>query len=270
MLSKWGTCEFARAMYNYVHTKKLTVKDYKLMIRRRMLIPTDRKAVATLYNNAGVFPNEESVHWSFGDKALEDCRLIDILCAYVKEEPGMSHFWNKAIKIDLDAYCAPWMFDNPWTQWLEGKKVLVVHPFIESIKHQYYNNREKLFDNPKVLPRFKELICIKAVQSQGGEKPPFSDWFEALKYMEDEIDKHDYDVALIGCGAYGMSLAAHVKRQGKVGIHLAGWTQMLFGVYGERWVKQPRYAKYINEYWIRPNEGEQIKNADSIEGACYW
>ena len=92
---------------------------------------------------------------------------------------------------------------------LKGKRVLVVHPFVESIKYQYEYNREQLFTNPDVLPEFKELILIKAVQTQANAKDPrFNDWFEALQYMKDEIDKHEYDIALIGCGAYGTCLAA--------------------------------------------------------------
>lgn len=89
--------------------------------------------------------------------------------------------------------------------------------------------------------------------------------------MEAEIDKYDYDVALIGCGAYGMSLAAYVKSKGKVAIHLAGWTQMLFGVYGERWFsQQSQYSSVINQYWIRPNRNENIKNGKKIENGAYW
>lgn len=71
---------------------------------------------------------------------------------------------------------------------------------------------------------------MKAVQTQADAKDSrFKDWFEALQYMKDEIDKCDYDIALIGCGAYGMCLAAHVKRQGKQAVHLASMTQMLLG-----------------------------------------
>lgn len=89
--------------------------------------------------------------------------------------------------------------------------------------------------------------------------------------MKDEISKLDFDIALIGCGAYGMCLAAHVKRMGKQAVHLAGWTQMLFGVYGERWIKdQPKYSKYINDYWIRPLESEKPKGAEKVENGCYW
>ena len=89
--------------------------------------------------------------------------------------------------------------------------------------------------------------------------------------MEDEIDRCEYDAVIIGCGAYGMSLAAHVKRRGKVALHLAGWTQMLFGVYGERWVsQQPKYSSVINDYWIRPSDNERIKNGSMVENGCYW
>ena len=89
--------------------------------------------------------------------------------------------------------------------------------------------------------------------------------------MKSEIAKKDFDVALIGCGAYGMPLAAFVKSLGKVGIQLAGWTQMLFGVYGERWIsQQTQYSKFINKYWIRPNENETPRKAKDIESGCYW
>ena len=53
--------------------------------------------------------------------------------------------------------------------------------------------------------------------------------------MKSEIDKCDYDVCLIGCGAYGFPLAAHVKHKGKQAIHLGGTLQLLFGIKGNRW-----------------------------------
>ena len=89
--------------------------------------------------------------------------------------------------------------------------------------------------------------------------------------MKQEIDCCDYEIALIGCGAYGMDLAAHVKRRGKIAIHLAGWTQMLFGIYGNRWLEdQPAYRRLINEYWVRPLESEKAAGAEKVENGCYW
>ena len=161
---------------------------------------------------------------------------------------------------------------------MKGKKVLVVHPFSESIECQY-KKREKLFDNPDVLPEFGSLTVIKAVQSMGGECKGFRDWFEALHHMEEKIDKVDYDVVLIGCGAYGLPLAAHCKRQGKKVIHLGGVLQLLFGIRGNRWERDTYgkgwpgidYSKLLsNPYWVRPLEMEVTKNAKKVEEGCYW
>ncbi len=88
--------------------------------------------------------------------------------------------------------------------------------------------------------------------------------------MEDEIDKHDYDIALIGCGAYGFPLAAHVKRRGKKAVHLAGTLQLLFGIIGSRWEHDELYNQLFNEYWCRPNENEKPQTANHVENGCYW
>ena len=271
MLSKWGTIEFDQALSTYlIHKGKVSSKDAVKMLKGEIPIPSVGKKF-DLYNNAGVFPLTPEIADRFGEQALKDCQQIDILGSYIKNEFILFPLMPNAIKVNLDAFYAPWLFTNPWTKWLRGKKVLVVHPFVESISHQYNNNRTHLFDNPDVLPEFESLTCIKAVQTQAGEKCQFNDWFEALNYMKGQIDKCDYDVAIIGCGAYGMSLAAHVKRRGKVALHLAGWTQMLFGVYGERWVsQQSNYSSVINQYWIRPNKSENVKNGGKVEGGCYW
>ena len=46
---------------------------------------------------------------------------------------------------------------------------------------------------------------------------------------------------------------------------------MLFGIYGKRWLDQePEYRKYINEFWVRPNDSEKPFGANKVEGACYW
>lgn len=156
--------------------------------------------------------------------------------------------------------------------------MLVIHPFAELIIKQY-QRREQLFDNPDVLPEF-DLKVIKAVQSLGGESNGFADWFEALQYMKNEMDRTDYDICLIGCGAYGFPLAAHAKRQKKKVVHFGGELQLLFGIKGSRWEDPlqaikcglPRdfYQKlFINPAWVRP---EEYKNAHSlkVENACYW
>ena len=79
-----------------------------------------------------------------------------------------------------------------------------------------------------------------------------------------------FDVAIVGCGSYGMPLAARIKGLGKQVIHLAGATQILFGIRGARWDARPYMQKFFNENWTRPSATERPKNADLVEGACYW
>ena len=38
--------------------------------------------------------------------------------------------------------------------------------------------------------------------------------------MKSEIDKKDFDIALLGCGAYGVPLAAHIKQNGKEAVYV--------------------------------------------------
>ena len=84
------------------------------------------------------------------------------------------------------------------------------------------------------------------------------------------VTAEDYDVALIGCGAYGFHLAAHAKRRGKVGLHMASYVQLLFGIRGARWDADPEYSRFYNDAWVRPSADERPAGAETIEGGCYW
>ena len=272
MISKFGTVELSNIVAAYYKLNGLNKEFFKDFFNYNVSFDLHR-TLKTLCSNAGFFPYNIDLGIRFYERMLQDMPEIDVLASYIYEEKNVKQFLTGIKKrVNLDGFYAPFRWENPWTKALKDKRVLVVHPFVESIRYQYENNRTKLWNNPDVLPEFKELLTLKAVQSIADAKDqPYKDWFEALRYMEDEIAKLDFDVAIIGCGAYGMCLAAHVKRMGKIAIHLAGWTQMLFGVYGNRWIKdQPEYSKFINKYWIRPNENEKPKGANKIENGCYW
>ena len=163
----------------------------------------------------------------------------------------------------------PYYFNNPWSRALAVKRVLIVHPFIDSIIKQY-QKRELLFENKSILPEFSELICVRAVQSNAGETSIYNDWFDALEHMEKEISKYDFDIAIIGAGAYSLPLAAYVKQLGKIAVQMSGSTQILFGIKGKRWEQIPEISKFFNENWIRPSEDETPKGSTKVEGGSYW
>ena len=272
MVSKFGTIELDNLICFELSQKGIKAQNYIQALKGRYSIHMD-EAFTKLCNNAGFFPPDKDLLEKYYNLVCQDVQEIDILGSYLKSEEFVQDKLSpQCVKVDLDGYYAPFLWKNPWTKHLKDKRVLVVHPFVESIKSQY-DRREKLFEDPDVLPEFSELYLVKAVQSIAGNgaQLPYRDWFEALQWMKEQMDQYPYDIALIGCGAYGMDLAAHAKRKGKAAIHLAGWTQMLFGIYGNRWIKdQPEYGKFINEFWVRPNDAEKPKNASHVENACYW
>jgi len=227
----------------------------------------DKDVQAALANQAGFFPTGEAYLMRFAERMLQDVQSLDILSSCCPGETWVRAFFPNA-KVTPLADLEPYYHTDPWTQALTGRRVLVISPFEASI-HRQYDRRHLLFRDPGVLPKF-ELLTLKAVQSIVGCPTGFKDWFEALDWMCSQIDKMDFDVAIIGAGAYSLPLAAYVKRMGKQGIHLGGATQILFGIRGGRWDRMPFFQKLYNDHWRRPLAQETPENFKEVEGGCYW
>jgi pyruvate/2-oxoglutarate dehydrogenase complex dihydrolipoamide dehydrogenase (E3) component len=88
--------------------------------------------------------------------------------------------------------------------------------------------------------------------------------------MESQALEHDFDVAIIGCGAYGFPLASRLKKQGRKAIHLGGPTQLLFGIKGNRWDSMPDHRTLYNEHWVRPKESEKPLARRTVGQDSYW
>jgi len=251
MLGRLGAVEVKCILYGMFPFK------YSLFLRRYV------KKHA--HNNAGFFPMDRESFRRFKDLMLADMRELDILATWRPEELLFKKQLRRSRKIPRDIL---FVYDHPmyWSRALEGKKVLVVHPFVETIEKQYKERRELLFKNEKVLPEFASFQVIKAVQTAAGNTAGFDSWFDALEYMKAEIAKCDFDVCLLACGAYGIPLAAHIKRMGKKAVHMGGSMQLLFGVIGKRWERYPMR----NKYWVRPSASERPKGFNLIEDGCYW
>ncbi|WP_430936224.1 hypothetical protein [Saccharicrinis sp. 156] len=277
MIARFGAFELA-TITNYLGVRQGRQSLYKYIKGDVIDWWWNKTLLNFMHQNAGFFPMSERYIEKFCQLMLEETKNVDILGSWQKNEFFIQKELNEASKIQL-IYLDPYWSKKPWTRILEGKKVLVVHPFKHTIEAQY-KRRELLFENPAVLPKFLSLQVIRAVQSIGGSDNGFKDWFEALNYMKSEIDKCDYDICLIGCGAYGFPLAAHVKRMGKKAVHLGGSLQLLFGIKGKRWEhpefgiedfnEKGKYLTLMNEYWIYPGAQERPKSAGKVEDACYW
>lgn len=242
-------------------------------MRTAEFLRTDKmeKAIKNMGEWSGFFPNDTKLLYRFNELMKEDCRQVDVLGVWYLtcEDYYMKHYCTALKSVGNLMSLEPWnVMDNPWTSALRGKKVLVIHPFEKTIREQYAKH-EKLFVNPELLPEFT-LLTLKAVQTSGSATDErFETWFDALDYMCGECEKLDFDVALIGCGAYGFPLAAHIKRMGRQAIHLGGVLQILFGIKGRRWDESDTHLMY-NEHWVYPDKSEIPAGAEKVENACYW
>ena len=197
---------------------------------------------------------------------------IDILANWYNcslEEDILIRKYTKKSLISTDTMIInSFMQNKPWTKYLQGKKVLVISPFVDEIKQQYMV-REKLFDNPNILPEF-ELKIYKGIWIQDyieKYRCAYRDVYN--KYLED-IFQIDFDVALISCSAPSFALASEIKKKGRTGIQMGGALQILFGIKGKRWDEMNEINCLYNEHWIRPGNNNRPRNAEVLDGCCYW
>ncbi len=217
--------------------------------------------------NAGFFPSEEEMLDKFSELYMDSLGSMDLIWSMwfsVFEDKLYSEHYADKILADYGATVFPHDKKNPWTSALKGKKVLVIHPFEVSVQ-QNYKIKDKLFENKDFLPDF-DLRTLKAVQSIAGNKTEYSNWFEALASMQHKIDQIDFDIALIGAGAYGLPLGAYIKRIGKKAVHVGGILQLFFGIKGKAWNKLGVY----NEAWTSPVQVEIPHDFKKVEAGRYW
>ncbi len=238
--------------------------------RKTAKVPYPEEIKKKMHDNAGFFPADDESLDKFSEIFLESLKKTDLLAVWFNQNEDLicREFCPGAQFSELKSL-EPYYWPKPWSAALAGKKVLVVHPFVQTISSQYQNKRKLIFANPAVLPKFT-LKTVRTVLSLGDEKTQFTDWFAALASMEKAIAAEDFDVAIIGAGAYGLPLAAYVKSLGKQAVHMGGATQILFGIKGKRWDKAPFISRLYNENWVRPTAEETPRGAEKVEGATYW
>lgn len=255
------------------HTELAALKYYlKARNGQKKPKPYPVKIKQMIQNNAGFFPATDTLVDDFCKLYIKSIKEVDLMGVWFNdgEWTVCKEFCPGAKLVEIGCLEA-FRWKNPWSSLLKGRKVLVVHPFVETIESQYRRHQKQIFRDPEVLPEF-ELKTIKAVQSIAGVNSGFTTWFEAYESMCHQIDSVEFDIALIGAGAYGLPLGAHVKRLGKSAIHLGGVTQMFFGIIGKRWECEYTniFQSLVNSYWVRPSDSEKPVGFNQVESGCYW
>jgi hypothetical protein len=255
-----------------VRLKKLSKILFKLK-------PNWLKRAREINSNAGFYFEDifqVSNFYKIYNEALLD---TDVLGAWGTAFAWIESRYVNTIKTFIPVpMTAPWIgpynsiFNQvPWSSALDGKRVLIISPFTETIIKQH-NIIDKVFPNNN-YPKFS-LATIKAPQTIGVNSNLKPDWFEKLDEMKNLMSNVDFDVALIAAGAYSYPLAHYAKQMGKIGIHAGGGLQLFFGIIGKRWEVnwgEGNYLEtYFNKYWTRPSLLETPSKANEVENGCYW
>ena len=240
----------------------------------------DTKMLVSLSNNAGIYnitPDNLLKYTELYIKAIKESNALATFnnTMIVQQE----HFINN-YKLDVlysrvlePFYCC---LENikPWTQHLLGKKVLIVNPFVNSFKKQLKEGFQ-IFKDPdkKLFMDNQDFVFYKSYNTAAGNSI-HKDWEETYDIMCKDISKLDFDIALLGCGGYGLPLCNFIyKEMNKSAIYVGGGLQLLFGVMGKRWDDIQMWMDIIKENdskFIRPSINEQLPNKQRIEGGCYW
>ena len=251
-------------------TELETICNYKYFIDREHNpnIPYTNNITNMLCDWCGFFPPDHKLMDEFCQMYLAEIKTADMLWCMWESRYENKLLYECCPETELTLYDEtgfPYDIKEPWTMALKDKKVLVIHPFEQSIRENY-KIKDKLFTNKNFMPDF-ELYTLKAVQTLADNKSvPFKNWFEALESMKQKMQEIDFDVALIGAGAYGFPLGAYAKKLGKQALHIGGMLQLYFGIRGNYYDS----FQYHNEYWTRPLEEEKPKGFKKVEAGRYW
>ena len=150
---------------------------------------------------------------------------------------------------------------------MNGKKVLAISSFDGLIQKQYTSGNIY-----KIYEKFPPLAGLSTVKSPYCflNNGPHANYFETLDAMFEEIKQVDFDIALLGCGAYGHMLCHRIHTElGKDAIYIGGSIQTIFGILSKR--ERECSNLHVNEYWITDIPEEyRPANYKQIENGCYW
>ena len=229
-------------------------------------------------NNAGIkITSMESLH-DYSNKyldAFKKCEMYAVweswgdVYKYISDSHDyITTTYNKdkiwAFSFDIYHY-----LHNPWTHALRGKRLLIISPFIDSIKLKI-DNRKEIY-GVDLFPEC-EFVFIKPPQTQGDE--PSEEFNIELDKFKIELEKikDTFDVALVSCGGYGNLVCSLLYDMNRSAIYIGGVLQMYFGIYGKRWMRERKdiLNMHLNNNWTRPGQLERPRSFEKVEDSCYW
>jgi len=232
---------------------------------------------------SGIFPADLDFYLEFNRFYVEHLRNLDCIgvCRWIWEPRLLRHYrlknaitYYESQEIDLSI---PVDEGNCYLPALRGKRILIICPFARVLAERA---TRETFEGvwAKTGRRWFEPESVAAIELPYGFDPEAQHRYGNVLNLYEElvgrIEGEAFDIALIGAGALAIPLASHVKRLGKIGFDLGGHLQLIFGVYGKRWLSWDDggwFARYATEHWLRTPPEYRPANFDEVcDRGAYW
>lgn len=230
---------------------------------------TWKRPAQRLFTNAGFFPLEKKEFYGFLSSYRQALQHLDGIFPWQTE--AFLALYESALVcqnlpharllngLTLSPCLAPHLSHLRW---------LVVSPFVKTMKSQLAKlgkihppGRGNWRDTARHCRFIACPLAASLVSS------PYSSWSSGLADLQKKItEADDFDVLIVGAGAWSLPLLMAAKSRGKIGIHMGGTTQNIFGIKGGRWDSHGIYTRH----WVRPSPEETPSERFKIESGCYW
>jgi hypothetical protein len=164
--------------------------------------------------------------------------------------------------------------DECYLHYFRDKKILLICPFAEVLKERA---TKEIFEGvwSKTGKKWFYPKQVEALEFPYGfsceTHKIYATVLDLFKHITTEIDKRDFDIALIAAAGLAVPIASYIKNTGKIAIDLGGHLQIIFGVLGKRWRDWEDWKRdYFNDYWIDMPAKYRPKETDVCDQGAYW
>jgi len=161
--------------------------------------PWGYQFIKEVEDGAGLYPAIKSNTDWFAKKLLDELKNINLLPAWSKVIPDFeSKIFSEycpSTYITKLQHLEPYFFNNPWTDYLEGKKVLVISPFSDSINNNY-KVLEKIWKG-KIKPNFNLQVVNYPASLSINKNSEYKNSQEIYNKYIEVIRNTDFDVGIL-------------------------------------------------------------------------
>jgi hypothetical protein len=148
-----------------------------------------------------------------------------------------------------------------------NKTILVITSHEHTIRQQVINIDsifpKKIFENCRFI-----VVRAPLQYAECCDGRPWTAHFEELK---NKIRGLKFDVALVGCGGFGMPICNFIyKEMNSSALYVGGALQLFFGVIGTRWLSSTKIRSLRNSSWCWPLANDKPRGFLHGESQSYW